>query len=105
MGDGVIDVIIDLELLMSYWGQPFDDPTLLAHWALDEAEGIIAYDSAGMSDAYLMGEPVWLPDSGSGGPDVGGLVGYNEGSLIQCYSTSMVIGKMPVGRLVGMNVV
>jgi N-acetylneuraminic acid mutarotase len=62
-GDGVIDAL-DLELLMSYWGQPFYDPTLIAHWALDEVEGDIAYDSAGVNDAFVIGEPVWQPDGG-----------------------------------------
>ncbi len=62
-GDGVID-ILDLELLMSYWEQSVDDPTLIAHWALDEAEGNIAYDSAGVNDASVYGEPVWQPDGG-----------------------------------------
>ncbi len=62
-GDGVVDAL-DLELLMSNWGQPVDDPTLIAHWALDEAEGDIAYDSAGYSDAYFIGSPLWLPSGG-----------------------------------------
>jgi len=62
-GDGIVDAL-DLELLMSYWGQPFDDPTLIAHWALDEAEGDIAYDSAGVNDASIVGEPIWLPTGG-----------------------------------------
>jgi len=62
-GDGVVDAL-DLELLMSNWGQPFDDPTLIAHWALDETEGDIAYDSAGYSDAYFIGSPLWLPSGG-----------------------------------------
>jgi hypothetical protein len=62
-GDGVVDVL-DLELLMSYWEQPIDDPTLIAHWALDEAEGTVAYDSAGMNDAFVIGEPTWQPDGG-----------------------------------------
>jgi len=62
-GDGVVDAL-DLELLMSYWGQSFDDPTLIAHWALDEAEGTVAYDSAGENDAFIIGEPVWQPDGG-----------------------------------------
>ena len=48
---------------MSYWGQPVDDPTLVAHWALDEDEGNIARDSVaenkGLYDGYLMGDPVW----------------------------------------------
>ena len=62
-GDGIVDAL-DLELLMSYWGQPFDDPTLIAHWALDEAEGAVAYDSVGVNDAFIIGEPVWQPDAG-----------------------------------------
>jgi N-acetylneuraminic acid mutarotase len=62
-GDGVVDAL-DLELLMSYWGQPVDDPTLIAHWALDEAEGDVAYDSAGVNDASVIREPVWQPEGG-----------------------------------------
>jgi len=65
-GDGVVDAM-DLELLMSYWGEPIDDPLLLSHWSFDETEGTIAYDSAGISDAYLMGEPVWQTDTGKVG--------------------------------------
>ena len=62
-GDGVVDAL-DLELLMSYWGQPVDDPTLLAHWALDEIEGDTAYDSAGINDALVIGNPAWIPSDG-----------------------------------------
>jgi len=65
-GDGIVDAS-DLELLMSYWEQPIDDPLLLSHWALDEAEGIIAYDSAGVNDAYLLGDLIWQPDTGKVG--------------------------------------
>ena len=63
LGDGIVD-IMDLELLMSYWKQPINDPTLIACWALDETEGDIAYDSAGMNDAFVIGEPVWQPKGG-----------------------------------------
>ena len=62
-GDGIVDVH-DLELLMSYWEQPVDDPTLIAHWALDEAEGMLVADSAGDNNGYALGEPVWQPESG-----------------------------------------
>ena len=62
-GDGLVDAL-DLELLMSYWDQPIDDPTLIAHWALDEAEGGVAYDSAGVNDAFLIGEPIWQSEGG-----------------------------------------
>jgi hypothetical protein len=49
---------------MSYWGQSVDDPTLLAHWALDEAEGAVAYDSAGVNDAFVVGGTAWQPGGG-----------------------------------------
>jgi N-acetylneuraminic acid mutarotase len=62
-GDGVVDAL-DLELIMSYWGQPVDDPFLLSHWALDETEGIFAYDSAGVNDAVVVGGTVWQPSGG-----------------------------------------
>ncbi|MBC8218164.1 MAG: hypothetical protein H8E73_06830, partial [Planctomycetes bacterium] len=62
-GDGIVDAL-DLERLMSYWNQVLDDPTLIAHWALDGAEGVVAYDSAGVNDASIIGEPVWQPDGG-----------------------------------------
>jgi hypothetical protein len=62
-GDGVVDVL-DLELLMSYWEQPVDDPTLIAHWALDEMEGTVAYDSAGVNDAFVVGGTAWQPSGG-----------------------------------------
>jgi len=66
-GDGIVDTQ-DLELLMSHWGQPVEDPTLVAHWALDETEGDIARDcvaeNKGYCDGYLMGDPVWQPTGG-----------------------------------------
>jgi N-acetylneuraminic acid mutarotase len=71
-GDGVVDAL-DLELLMSYWGQSVDDPTLVMHWALDEAQGTIAYDNAGQNDAFLIGGPVWQPDNGK----VGGALAFD----------------------------
>jgi hypothetical protein len=76
-GDGTIDAL-DLELLMSYWEQPVDDPTLLAHWALDEVEGIIAYDSAGVNDAVVVGGAAWQPNSGQvdGALHLDGIDGY-----------------------------
>jgi hypothetical protein len=61
--DGIVDAA-DLEVLMRRWGRPVDDPTLLAHWALDEAEGAVACDSAGHNDARVMGAALWQPDGG-----------------------------------------
>ncbi len=62
-GDGTVDVQ-DLETLMAYWGQEIPDPTLVAHWKLDEAEGAIASDSAGDNDGTLVGAPLWQPTGG-----------------------------------------
>jgi hypothetical protein len=40
------------------------DPALVAHWALDETEGIVAHDSSGANDAAIIGDSVWQPESG-----------------------------------------
>jgi hypothetical protein len=66
-GDGIVDVQ-DLTLLVEYLFQDVNDPTLTAHWALDEAEGIIAADSVsennGYCDGIVIGDPVWQPTGG-----------------------------------------
>ena len=62
-GDGIVD-IQDLIVLSEYLMKELNDPTLLAHWALDETEGDIAFDSAGLNDAFVIGGPVWQPDGG-----------------------------------------
>ena len=61
-GDGVVD-LQDLIILSEYIGEPVDDPTLVAHWALDEAEGSFAADSAGNCDGDVL-NPLWQPDAG-----------------------------------------
>jgi Concanavalin A-like lectin/glucanases superfamily len=61
--DGVVDRR-DLEVLMDYWQQDVNDPTLSAHWALDEAQGDLASDSTGLHDATLVGGPGWDPQGG-----------------------------------------
>jgi N-acetylneuraminic acid mutarotase len=65
-GDGMVDVQ-DLTQLAEYLFQEVNDPTLIAHWALDETEGIIAADSVsenGYSDGIVMGDPLWQPADG-----------------------------------------
>jgi len=62
-GDGIVDVQ-DLIVLAEHLFEEVDDPTLVAHWALDEIEGDIAYDSAGTCDGTLLGDPVWQPTGG-----------------------------------------
>jgi hypothetical protein len=63
-GDGKVDEK-DLEVLMSYWGQEVNDPTLIAHWKLDEVSGMVAADSAGGYDGSLERGPVWQPSGGT----------------------------------------
>jgi Tol biopolymer transport system component len=62
-GDGIVDVK-DLVALAEHLFEKVDDPTLIAHWALDEAQGEIAYDSAGDSDGILTRGPAWQPEGG-----------------------------------------
>ena len=53
-GDGIVDDQ-ELEVLMSYWEHEVQDGTLLAHWKLDETEGMVAFDSAGGHDGTVVG--------------------------------------------------
>jgi hypothetical protein len=62
-GDGIVDVQ-DLIVLAEHLFEDVNDPTLVAHWPLDEAQGIVAYGSAVDHDGTLIGGPVWQPDGG-----------------------------------------
>ncbi len=62
-GDGIVDVQ-DLIVLAEHLFEEVDDPTLVAHWPFDEAQGEIAYDNAGTCDGTLLGAPVWQPTGG-----------------------------------------
>jgi N-acetylneuraminic acid mutarotase len=62
-GDDIVDVQ-DLILLSEHLFEDVNDPTLVAHWALDETEGGIAYDSAGLNDAFVIGGALWQPSGG-----------------------------------------
>ncbi len=63
-GDGIVDVE-DLIVLAEHIGQELYDPTLLAHWTLDESDGTIAHDSVSDNDATILGVPLWQPASGA----------------------------------------
>jgi len=73
-GDGVVDVQ-DLTVLAEYIGKEVVDPTLIAHWALDEAEGATARDSAGTNNGTVIGNPAWQPAGGR----VGGALKFDGG--------------------------
>jgi len=76
-GDGIVDVE-DLKVLAEHLFEEVNDPTLIAHWPLDEAQGSIAYNSAAHCDGTLAGDPVWQPDAGmiDGALDLDGINDY-----------------------------
>jgi len=86
--DGVVDAL-DLEFLMGYWGQELDDPTLVAHWALDETEGIVAHDRAGTNHGTIVGLPQWRPQGGR-----------IDGAL-ELNGTTLVTAKSPLSPAAG----
>ena len=59
--DNYVPTIIDCNVLGD--NNPLV-PWVTTYWKLDETEGAIAYDSAGLNDALVIGEPVWQPDGG-----------------------------------------
>jgi len=63
LGNGIVD-IQDLIVLAEHLFEDVDDPTLVAHWPLDETEGMVVADSAGDNNGYALGDPVWRPDGG-----------------------------------------
>jgi hypothetical protein len=60
-GDGIVDVN-DVIVLADYIGPELVDPTLVAHWALDEGAGSVAIDWAGEHYAMIVGDVVWEPN-------------------------------------------
>jgi len=62
-GDGIVDEQ-DLFMLAEYLEEEVNDPTLVAHWGLDETEGAVACDCVGDCDAMVMGGAAWQPDGG-----------------------------------------
>jgi hypothetical protein len=62
-GDGIVDVQ-DLIVLSEHLFEQVSDPTLVAHWPLNETEGMYAADSVGNNDAIVIGGAVWQPGSG-----------------------------------------
>jgi hypothetical protein len=76
-GDGVVDVQ-DLILLSEHLFEEVIDPALVAHWALDETEGMFAADSVSDNDALVFGGAAWQPGSGQvdGALQLNGVDGY-----------------------------
>jgi len=61
--DGIVDVE-DLEVLSEHLFEEVDDPTVIAHWPLDELEGGIAHNNVADCDGTLRGGPIWQPEGG-----------------------------------------
>jgi hypothetical protein len=59
-GDGIVD-FQDLKALSEYLEPGFGR---IAHWKLDETEGMAAYDSVGSYHADVLGDAIWQPDAG-----------------------------------------
>ena len=51
------------------------EPTLIAHWRLDETSGTIATDSAGANHGTVVGNPTWQPTGGA----LGGALQFDGG--------------------------
>ena len=91
------------------------DPTLMAHWALDETEGSTAMDSAGENHAQVIGDATWLPNEGMidgalllDGVDDCVATGYvrdpSEGSLsILAWVKGGSPGQVVVSQILGAN--
>jgi hypothetical protein len=77
LGDGVVDVE-DLKVLAEHLFEKVDDPTLVAHWTLDETEGMYATDSVGDNDAVVLDGIEWQPIGGQieGALKLDGVSGY-----------------------------
>ena len=80
-GDGIIDVL-DLILLSEHL---FEDYRMVAHWKLDETEGIIAHDDIGGCEGTCYGEPLWQPADGKviGALEFDGLDDYVGTDFVQ----------------------
>jgi len=63
LGDGIVD-IEDMKVLAEHLFEEVSDSTLVAHWPLDEAEGMDVADRAGGNMGYALGDPIWQPDGG-----------------------------------------
>jgi hypothetical protein len=76
-GDGIVDVQ-DLIVLADHLFEEVNDPALVAHWALDETEGMFADDSVGDNDAVVLGGFEWQPTGGqiNGALKLDGVSGY-----------------------------
>jgi hypothetical protein len=89
-GDGVIDVQ-DLIVLSEHLFEEVEkvkDPTLVAHWPLDEVEGDTAHDSVAGNDGFGSPDLLWRPEDGK----VGGALELDgiDDSIVTTFSLNPV---------------
>ena len=79
-GDGLPINGRDLKALFRYW---IKRPGLLAHWNLDESEGILAEDTESLIPSTVYGDARWRPESGrnAGALELDGSTTYIETPL------------------------
>ncbi len=85
-GDGIVDTE-DLKALAEYVDKEVIDGTLMAHYALGETEGDIAYDSSFGNHGLVRGEALWKPQEGV----IGGALEFD--GVDDCIETSRVIDR------------
>ena len=80
-GDGFVDVQ-DLIVLSEHL---FEDYRMVAHWKMDETEGMIAHDDVGGYDGTCYGEPLWQPADGkvTGALEFDGMDDYVDTDFVQ----------------------
>ncbi len=64
VADGRIDAS-DLQVLARHWLEEAPQVCLIAHWKLDETEGVVAHDDASNYDGQLQGDPEWRASGGA----------------------------------------
>ncbi|MHC4436795.1 MAG: LamG-like jellyroll fold domain-containing protein [Planctomycetota bacterium] len=77
LGDGTVDVQ-DIVVLAEYLFKDIPESILVAHWALDETEGMFAAESVGNNDAIFVTGATWQPNNGQidGAIQLNGIDGY-----------------------------
>ena len=61
LGDGIVDVH-DVAVFAEYW---LKDSRIIAHWKLDESQGLVVHDSVSGHDGFVIAQdPLWQPAGG-----------------------------------------
>lgn len=64
LGDGIIGVE-DLTVLAEHIGKRITESSLIAHWPLDERQGVTVRDEVSGDEGMVFGDAVWWPDGGA----------------------------------------